>query len=460
MTRYNIRMLSSWPAENDLCGIAQFGRHWCNGLRGYTAERGNIDIAAITRLGLVYHYPPVDIEINKDDPRSWEHGKDEILRVADQYSDPTAFIINHDYGLFKDRKGGDTQGRRVVDYARDFRKKGLTFAQLHTILSKPSEEGPAVHQERVEIIQGLAENCDQLIVLTQAGLKILTSKPYNISREKITIMPHGIRVRDAWQMDRKAMKELYALENTWLAVTLGLKSPGKGIHIGVEGWGKFVTEHLTENSRRDAVYLIAGQWHPNFSRENPQGVNREEEKIAHSAKKYDLQTIVVRNDDELKKVNKGKTDVIFYNTQLDENTFTNFNCAANVIVINNRNKQQITSGILADAKGSGRAIITTKFPHALDEIVPNCEYKNGLMVDQSSGGVAIDPDDPNQVADALLYIASDDVRRYKMEDRNAISARNSDWDIVGGQYITMIQSHGVKRERKKGRGVTLEIRPR
>ena len=67
----------------------------------------------------------------------------------------------------------------------------------------------------------------------------------------------------------------------------------------------------------------------------------------------------------------GENDVVFLDVFLDETTLVELYCATNTMVLPYLNMQQISSGILADTLGSGRAAITTKFRYAVELLNSN-----------------------------------------------------------------------------------------
>jgi len=456
MTRQNIRIISSWPDEENksLCGVAEFARNQAHEFRNLTAEVGRVDVAAMGTTDLKYTWPPVDIIINKNSPNSWEHSQSLIEVKARELEGPTATIVQHEYGIYADPERGDLDGKRITGLARRCQRIGPTIVQIHTLETKPStSEAEKRFQERVQILKDLSEIVDAIVVPTRRAINIGTSAPYNIRRDKLVHIDHGIRVQE---LDRKEMKRWAGFEDIWLAVTLGLKSPGKGIHEGIDGWGEFVANSLTRKSRKHSCYLIAGTYHPGFAIDK-EALSSCEAKIKESIKKHNLKAKKVTAIEELRRLDKTKYDVVFYKTFLKDETLRRFFGAANVVILPYQNLQQISSGILADSIGSRRAVISTKFPHALDLVTPYSTARQGLMHNEYSRGICYDAGNPEQIAEALEYI-SDDKIRFGMEDRSALISEQMAWPTVARQVISILESARKRREIPRGRGYKLQLR--
>ncbi|MHC4435563.1 MAG: glycosyltransferase family protein [Planctomycetota bacterium] len=252
---YNIRIVSTYPPRR--CGIGTFSRDLATALEHFTAEVGNIRIAAIDNGSGPYRIP-VELTIDQYNPKSWQDTTKHILTRARETDYPTAVLLQHEYGLDPDDDGRDGRGTNYVKMAKDFTDAGLaTVVYLHTVLEEPD-----AHQRKV--LKDLAEYSDGLIVTTENAINILESPAYGIPHAKLKHIDHGIRMQQRTQYDRLEIKRKYGLENCFLVTTLGLLSPGKGIQYSLRAFGRFLRESCTEAQRNDIVYLIAGRCHPEF----------------------------------------------------------------------------------------------------------------------------------------------------------------------------------------------------
>ena len=441
---WNVRIVSTYPPRR--CGIGTFCRDLANALAHFSAEIGHIRIAAIDNDSGPYNIP-VDMTIDQFDPSSWRTAIGEILERARESNNPTAVILQHEFGLDPDDAGNDACGDNYVKMAKAFTEKGLTvLVYLHTVLEDPND-----HQKKT--IQDLAKISDSLIVTTESAIDILESENYGISHFKLKHIDHGIRMQHPTQYDRFKIKTDLGLQDFFLATTLGLLSPGKGVQYGIQGYGKFLRESCTEAQRSHIVYLIAGQCHPEFVRADGGRYYRQYMLTLENS----LENAGVRwcKSTNIESVDWERNDIVFLDMFLSESQWLKFYGATNVMILPYLNMEQISSGILADTVGSGRVAISTKFRYALELIYSNKNCPEGLVIGRYARGVLVDDCDRsiNQIAKALDFLVFEKDKRLHMEKQAhqrgyQMRWSNSAWALV--QYIDFV-SEG--KEITTGRGV-------
>jgi len=448
--RHNIRIVSTYPPRR--CGIGTFARDLANALEHFTGEVGTIRVAAIDREGLPYNIP-VDLVIDQYDPQSWRYAIDDIIARAAESTDKTVVLLQHEYGLDPDDNGEDGMGMNFPNMAEAFASKGITtFVYLHTVLDEPDP-----HQKKV--LQELAKHSDGLIVTTESAIHILESNVYGIEHSKLKHIDHGIRMHHPSQHDRLAIKERYGLTNRFLVTTLGMLSPDKGIQYGIRAYGRFLQESCTESQRRNIVYLIAGQCHPDFV-----AADGGSEHLAYRAMIADALShaeVMWCRADRLTAVDFEKYDVVFLDTFLDETTLLEIYAATNTMLLPYLNMQQISSGILADTIGSGRVAVATKSRYALELIHSNKKCPEGLVVGRHARGMLVDPGEPSvdQIAQALDRLVFNPNKRLMME-RQAhqrgyqMRWHNTAWSLIQHiDFVTeekgIISGRGPKFTREK-----------
>ena len=441
---YNIRMVSTYPPRR--CGIGTFSRDLATALENFTAEIGNIRIAAIDNCRGRYDIP-VDLSIDQYNPVSWQDTITNIIARAKESSNPTVVLMQHEYGLDPDDNGRDGRGTNFIKMARAFKANGLiTLVYLHTVLDDPDE-----HQKKV--LQDLAESSDGLIVTTESAIHILESPSYGIPHFKLKHIDHGIRMQQRSQYDRLEMKRKYGMEDRFLFTTLGLLSPDKGIQYSIRAYGKFLAESCTEKQRIRIVYLIAGQCHPEFVKAEGGEPYRKYQALLKEALEDSKLTWCKIKD--LDGADITRYDVVFLDTFLDEPTLVGLYGATNCMILPYLNMQQISSGILADTLGSGRVAIATKSLYARELIHSNKRCPEGLIVGRYARGILVDPGEPSiqQIAFALDYVVFNQKKRLMMEKQahqRGYQMRwgNSAWALL--QYIDFVRE---QKEIVTGRGV-------
>lgn len=444
---YNIRIVSTYPPRR--CGIGTFSRDLANALEHFTGEVGNIRVSAIDKEGLPYDIP-VDLVIHQYNPQSWKDGIKDILARANETVNPTVVLLQHEYGLDPDDNGNDGDGTNFIKMAKAFAEKGLiTFVYLHTVLDSPDP-----HQKTV--LQELAKQSDGLIVTTESAINILESKTYEIEHSKLKHIDHGIRMHHPSQYDRLAIKEEFGLKGCFLVTTLGLLSPDKGVQYGIRGYGRFLEESLTVNQRENILYLIAGKCHPEFVKVN----GGKEYELYMEILNEALESAGVRwcRVQDMSAFNYKDYDVVFLDAYLDESTLLKLYGATNLMLLPYLNIQQISSGILADTVGSGRAAIVTKCRYALELIHSNRRCQEGVVTGRHARGILIDPgqESVEQISEALDYLVFNPARRIRME-RQAhqrgyqMRWQNTAWSLL--QHIEFVQQ---EKEIVTGRGVKFQ----
>ncbi|MHC4644573.1 MAG: glycosyltransferase family protein [Planctomycetota bacterium] len=444
---FNIRIVSTYPPRK--CGIGTFSRDLANALEYFAGEVANIRVAAIDKDNLPYSVP-VDLVIDQYNPESWTYAIRDITARANESPNPTIVVLQHEYGLDPDKTGQDGQGTNFVGMAKEFRHKKLTtFVYLHTVLDEPDER-------QRKTLRELARFSDGLIVTTESAINILESDTYGIDHAKLKHIDHGIRMQHPSQYDRLAIKEQYGLENRFLVTTLGLLSPDKGIEYGIRAYARFLQESCTQDQRSRMVYLIAGQCHPDFvTAGQGQEYRKYQKTLAEAIESSKVKSCKVK---ELGGTDFGQYDVVFLESFLDETTLLKLYGATNMMLLPYLNMQQISSGILADTLGSGRAAISTKFRYALELIHSNKPCQSGLVIGRHARGILVDPREPSveQIAEALDYLAFNKDERLRMEKQAhqrgyQMRWNNSAWALL--QYGEFVRE---EREIVTGRGITFK----
>ena len=441
---YNIRMVSTYPPRR--CGIGTFSRDLATALEHFTAEIGNIRIAAIDNGSGRYDIP-VDLTIDQYNPVSWRDTTTHIIARAKESANPTVVLLQHEYGLDPDDNGNDGQGTNFIKMAKAFTANGLiTLVYLHTVLDNPDE-----HQRKV--LLELVESSDSLIVTTESAIHILESPTYGIAHGKLKHIDHGIRMQHRSQFDRLEIKRKYGLENRFLLTTLGLLSPDKGIQYSIKAYGKFLAESCTEEQRARIVYLIAGQCPPEFVKaEGGEPYRQYQATLTEALQDAKLTWCKVK---DLQGVDFDKNDVVFLDTFLDETTLVELYGATNCMVLPYLNMQQISSGILADTLGSGRVAIATKSLYARELIHSNKRCPEGIIVGRYARGILVDPGEASiqQIALALDYVVFNQSKRLMMEKQAHQRGYQMRWDNSAWALLQYIDFVREQKEIVTGRGV-------
>ncbi len=404
-TPMQIAMVGSYVPRR--CGIATFTNHLASAIAseacGVELSSGaGVQILAMTDREGEYQYgPEVALEIH-------QHRKDEYRNAAEivNTSRVDAMSLQHEYGLF-----GGVCGDYLFELLDRVRKPIITT--LHTVLIEPSPEQHSV-------MRRICQRSDAVMVMANRACMIL-KEVYNVPTEKIKMIHHG--VPDVPLGDTEPFKERFGLAGRPVVLTFGLLSPGKGIETMLDALAKVVPDHP------NLAYIVLGVTHP--------GVRRE------SGEQYRLSL-------ERRTVELGIQDnVLFHNRYVSDEDLVEYLQAADYYATPYRAKEQITSGTLAYAVATGKAVISTPYWHA-EELLAN------------GRGILVDFGNIDGFASSLKHLLDHPDEKRKISEAAYNYGREMIWSRVAQQYAGVVteakKSYATTRiEEKPGRKVAMRL---
>jgi glycosyltransferase involved in cell wall biosynthesis len=384
------------------CGIATFT---CDLLTAVAAEPPQNQCFAVPVNDLKggYEYPDVvRFEIEEQDLASYQRAAD-FLNI----SNADIVCLQHEFGIF-----GGPAGSHVLALLRELRVPVVTT--LHTVLRDPNPEQRRVMKE-------LIARSARLVVMADRGRQML-QEIFQAPPAKIDLIPHGIP--DMPFVDPNYYKDQFGVEGRVVMLTFGLLSPNKGIENVLNALPAILAEFP------DVVYIVLGATHPNEVREQGEGYRLGLERLA--------------------KKNKVQKNVIFYNRFVDLEELKEFIGAADLYVTPYLNEAQITSGTLAYAFGAGKAVVSTPYWHASE-----------LLAEDR--GVLVPFGDAQAIAQGVLGLLRDNVRRHAMRKNAYKLGRDMVWSNVAKMYLRSFGSarlEGAVLSRKSFATKTLDQAPR
>jgi glycosyltransferase involved in cell wall biosynthesis len=367
------------------CGIATFTADLLSALSEEN-PLGECWAVVMNDIPEGYHYPPqVRFEVNQRMLAEYRLAADflNMNRVE-------VVCLQHEFGIF-----GGEHGAHVLDLLSNLRMP--LVSTLHTVLQAPSPG-------QMAIIKRLAQLSDRLVVMSSKAREILR-EVYGVPAGKITMIHHGIP--DVPFVDPNFYKDQYGVEGRKVILTFGLLSPGKGIETMIDALPAVVRNHP------EVVYIILGATHPHVKRD--QG-----EAYRLSLQRRALELGVGEH-------------VLFHNRFVDLKELCEFLGAADVYVTPYLNREQIVSGTLAYALGSGKATVSTPYWYAEEMLA---EGRGRLVPFQDAGALA------EQVNDLF----SQEAERHAMRKRAYTFCRSMIWKEVARRYLEVFEE--VKQERK------------
>lgn len=299
-----------------LCGIATFTRDLCESVSAAAPEMECYAGAVNDRVD-GYEYPSrVRFELLEKDIDSYRRAADYL-----NFNNADVLCVQHEFGIY-----GGTAGSHLLALLKEVRMPVVTT--LHTLLQEPDAAQRTVMKE-------ISLRSDRLVVMAHKGAEILREN-YEVPVAKIRVIPHGIP--DVPLVDSSSAKKQFGVEGRTVLLTFGLIGPGKGIEHAIQALPEIVQRHP------EVVYVILGATHPHL--------------LAHEGERY-------RHGLEWLAEEQGVKDhVIFDNRYVSPEDLREFISATDVYLTPYLNREQITSGTMAQVFGAGRAVVSTPYRHA------------------------------------------------------------------------------------------------
>ena len=386
------------------CGIATFSASLIAAIRA-TDPSVACRVAAIEEPTVLRPYPS---EVR------WRirQGNADAYRAAARAinsSNADAVNVQHEFGLYgvwtEQLTAGKLTDSAYEDHLRPFleelRKPVVTT--MHTVLPNPS---PSIR----EAVRGIAALSDEVIVMASRAVEIFATD-YGLTKPP-RVIPHGMPVIEPH--GRQRFKAKLGVEGRPLISTFGLVDPRKGLQYMIEAMSEVVAHHPT------ALYLIAGQTHPDLLRAQGETYRNSLVAAAHSL--------------------GLDGHVAFIDSYMTQRDIVELLLATDVYVTPYLDPNQITSGTLSYALGAGKAVVSTKYLHASEAL-------------SDGRGVLVEFRDPAQLAEAVSGILDNPGAKQQLEQAAFAYAHEATWprsaraflDVVAGLPQRSAARAGVRK---------------
>ncbi len=375
-----VAFISSFPPRK--CGIATFTSDLVANIK--LASDGEFEpiVIAMESGTELEHDEQVKLKIRKDVKYDYVTAADYI-----NFSDIEAVSVQHEFGLF-----GGQAGSYLSILLKRLNKPVITT--LHTVLKKSSSE----------YFHSLIDVCDaseMIIVMNSLGIKMLRSI-YGVPESKIKLIPHGIP--DLPFVDTCYYKHKLGFTGQKTILTFGLLSKNKGIEVMLRALPKIV------KADPSVLYIVLGATHPAVLRCEGQSY------------KLKLEGIVKNLGLDM--------NVVFHNRFVDDRELFQFLGAADVYVTPYLHKEQLTSGTLASAVGTGKAVVSTPYWAAQELLAQG----RGRLVHFG---------DSEHIAGSVMEILSNNSMFSRMRRQAYEYGRSMIWPRVGQSYWKLIKAQVI-----------------
>jgi glycosyltransferase involved in cell wall biosynthesis len=369
------------------CGIATFTTDLSDAITSELPE-SDCFVVAMNDVGQRHAYPPrVRFELPQNELAAYRRAAGFL-----NLSDANILSVQHEYGIF-----GGAAGSHLLSLLREVRIPIVTT--LHTILSEPD---PAQRLAMDEIVK-LSE---RLVVMSDHGATLLR-QVHGVPERRIDRIPHGIASLPLLPRG----KHLLGVEGKSVILTFGLLSPDKGIEYVIDALPKILERHP------NTVYVVLGATHPHV-------------------KENDGETYRIMLESRARRLGVD-ANMIFHDRFVSQSELADFMSAADIYITPYLKPEQITSGTLAYAVGSGRAVISTPY-----------QYARELLADDR--GILVPWRDPAAIAREVSELLGDDAKRLSMCERARAYGVGMQWPAVARRYIESFErAHAENGDRTR-----------
>lgn len=369
-----VAMVGTYPPT--ACGLATFTQNLSRAI-GIHDSNWRVEVVRVLDVPEKETHPEVVAHWVASDRNSMN---DAIIAIASA----DVVVLQHEYGLF-----GGPDGDEVLDFVDAITPAMIVV--LHSVLSQPTP-----HQRK--ILERLVRAASVVVVQSHHARRRLLNV-YAVAPAHVVVLAHG--ATENFAGPALAVKHPRIL--TW-----GLLGPGKGIEHAIAAVAR-LTEHAPA-----PTYVVAGATHPKV--------------VAAEGERY-------RRALQQQCAELGVEDrVIFDDGYRDWASLRALVRSADVVLLPYDSRDQESSGVLVEALASGKPVVATRFPHAVELLSAGA----GLLVDQ--GDVAA-------MSDALNRILYEPGVGKAMGECARREATAFLWPTIGAAYRALFSRVVADREK-------------
>jgi glycosyltransferase involved in cell wall biosynthesis len=369
-TTKKVAFISSFPPRK--CGIATFTSDLIKNIT--LSAKGEFEPLVVAMRSEEQKYnEPVKFEMRQD-------VKNDYICAADyiNFSHVDLVSVQHEFGLF----GGEAGSYLSLLLNR---LSAPVITTLHTVLDDPN---PAYHKSLMDVCNASYK----VITMNERGVDMLRDT-YGIAGKKVQLISHGIP--DLPFVDSSYYKHKFGMDGRRTILTFGLLNKNKGIEVMLKAMPSII------KAEPSVLYIVLGMTHPSV--------------LKHDGESYrfSLQRIV-------KELGLQK-HVIFHNRFVKDEELSNFLCAADIYVTPYLKREQLTSGTLSFAVGTGKAVVSTPYWAAMELLA-------------KGQGKLVQFGDSKQTAEAIVEILQNDSLFYSLRRKAYEYGRSRTWPRIGQVY--------------------------
>lgn len=379
--RPEILFITSFPPRE--CGIATYSEDLLKALNSKFSQSFTAKICALESEDEQYDYTnEVKYVLNVDDTDVFTN----LTKNINNDTDIAVVVIQHEFGFFEKRKKDFNQFLALIT------KPVITV--FHTVLPNPDEFLKAT-------VLKISKSSDCLIVMTNYSLQLLISD-YQISEDKITVIPHGTHL--VVHSDKINLKEKYQLTGKIILSTFGLLSAGKSIETTLNALPAIIKENP------DVLFLIIGKTHPSI--------------IKQDGEKY--RTMLQEKVVEL----QIQKHVQFINHFLPLPQLLDYLQLTDIYLFTSKDPAQAVSGTFSYAISCGCPVISTPIPHAREVL-------------GGDAGIIIDFGNERQLSEAVIHLLFDESLRKNISSNGLHRMASTAWENAAIAHAVLFEKISI-----------------
>ncbi|NUT33282.1 MAG: glycosyltransferase [Hamadaea sp.] len=289
-----------------------------------------------------------------------------------------AVIVHYQGGVY-----GGTEGDQILDVLQWITVPVVVI--VHDLHRQPTA------RQRF-IIEILTSSADAVVTMSETGRRILLDE-FRVEPRKLMKIQHGAQLATTASPEQDARPRRRPRVLTW-----GLLGPDCGIERGLRAVAQ------ARGLSPALHYHVAGPLDPALD----------------SSQASSYRAGLLKLADEL-----GIADSVAWEVgPLDAERLGELARNADIVLLPQQPGDRTASAILADAIAAARPVVAADFPYAIE-----------ILTENGGGIVAAEPD---EMAEALTRVVTDQRLSTRMADRNAALAPALDWTVAAGQYRQLI----------------------
>ena len=374
-----ILIISSFPPRE--CGIANYTKDLVDSLESKFKNSIKINVCPLESNFEKHIYSQSVCEpLNVDDVISFQN----TLEYINTKSKTSLVIIQHEFGFFCGKED------LFFNFISSIVKPLIVV--FHTVLPSPNL--------KLKInIQRISDFCESIVVMTKTSSAILVTD-YEISEDKISIIPHGTHLVN--HTDKINLKKKYLLEDKLVLSTFGLISSGKSIETTLFALPKIIEKNP------NVMFLIIGITHPSV-------VKNEGEKYRLS-----LGEIVVNL--------KLEQHVKFINKYLALHELLEYLQLSDVYLFTSKDPNQAVSGTFSYAISCGCPVVSTPIPHAKEII-------------KDDNGIIFNFENYEELSNAVIKLLNNEELRKNISSNSLHSMASTAWENSAIAHATLFSKY-------------------